>query len=53
MCSVGEKIYILGGQLESNTEDDSGTVYILDTSKLGLLLLFYFTLHCSLHGPSH
>jgi hypothetical protein len=32
MCSVGDRIFILGGQLELNAEDD-GSIYILDTSK--------------------
>ncbi|KAF9428830.1 Negative regulator of mitotic exit [Podila epigama] len=34
MCSVGDKIYILGGQLELNAEEDSSIIYILDTSKI-------------------
>lgn len=34
MCNVGDKIYILGGQLELNADDDAGSVYILDTSEL-------------------
>ncbi|KAG9071536.1 Negative regulator of mitotic exit [Linnemannia hyalina] len=33
MCSVGDRIYILGGQLELNTEED-GSIYILDTTKI-------------------
>lgn len=32
MCRVGEKIYILGGQLELNVDEDSASIYILDTS---------------------
>ncbi|KAF9354704.1 Negative regulator of mitotic exit [Mortierella sp. AD094] len=34
MCAVGDKIYILGGQLDLNAEDDSGSIYILDTTKI-------------------
>ncbi|KAF9107841.1 Negative regulator of mitotic exit [Mortierella sp. AM989] len=34
MCAVGDKVYILGGQLELNAEDDAGAVYILDTTKI-------------------
>ncbi|KAG0285642.1 Negative regulator of mitotic exit, partial [Linnemannia gamsii] len=33
MCSVGDRIYILGGQLELNVEED-GSIYILDTTKI-------------------
>lgn len=32
MCTVGEKIYILGGQLELDADDDTGHICILDTS---------------------
>ncbi|KAF9563418.1 Negative regulator of mitotic exit [Mortierella alpina] len=32
MCRVGEKIYILGGQLELNVDEDSASIYILDTT---------------------
>ncbi|KAF9946493.1 Negative regulator of mitotic exit, partial [Mortierella alpina] len=34
MCRVGEKIYILGGQLELNVDEDSSSIYILDTTKI-------------------
>ncbi|KAF8951566.1 Negative regulator of mitotic exit [Haplosporangium bisporale] len=34
MCNVGDKIYILGGQLELNADDDAGSIYILDTTKI-------------------
>ncbi|KAF9315458.1 Negative regulator of mitotic exit [Podila horticola] len=34
MCNVGDKVYILGGQLELNADDDAGSVYILDTTKI-------------------
>ncbi|KAF9279066.1 Negative regulator of mitotic exit, partial [Mortierella alpina] len=34
MCRVGEKIYILGGQLELNVDEDSASIYILDTTKI-------------------
>ncbi|KAG0340641.1 Negative regulator of mitotic exit [Podila humilis] len=34
MCSVADKIYILGGQLELNAEDETGSIYILDTTKV-------------------
>ncbi|CAO3563804.1 unnamed protein product [Mortierella alpina] len=34
MCRVGEKIYILGGQLELNVNEDSSSIYILDTTKI-------------------
>jgi hypothetical protein len=40
MCSVGDRIYILGGQLELNAEED-GSIYILDTSKSMLPLLCF------------
>ncbi|KAG0055969.1 Negative regulator of mitotic exit, partial [Linnemannia elongata] len=33
MCSVGDRVYILGGQLEQNAEED-GSIYILDTTKI-------------------
>ncbi|KAG0259273.1 Negative regulator of mitotic exit, partial [Linnemannia exigua] len=33
MCSVGDRIYIMGGQLELNAEED-GSIYILDTTKI-------------------
>ncbi|KAG0210498.1 Negative regulator of mitotic exit [Mortierella sp. NVP41] len=33
MCTVGDRIYIMGGQLELNAEDD-GSIYILDTTKI-------------------
>lgn len=39
MCSVGDRIYILGGQLELNVEED-GSIYILDTSKSIFFVLF-------------
>lgn len=42
MCNVGDKIYILGGQLELNADDDAGSVYILDTSELLLTSLGIF-----------
>ena len=32
MCTVAEKIFILGGQLELDASDEAGTVFILDTS---------------------
>ncbi|ORZ07726.1 hypothetical protein BCR41DRAFT_310675, partial [Lobosporangium transversale] len=31
MCSVGDKLYILGGQLDLNANEDLGIVYVLDT----------------------
>ncbi|KAG0248535.1 Negative regulator of mitotic exit [Mortierella polycephala] len=34
MCSVGNKIYILGGQLDLNATEDPGVVYVLDTTKI-------------------
>ncbi|KAG0347154.1 Negative regulator of mitotic exit [Podila humilis] len=35
MCSVGDKIYILGGQLDLNANnDDAGTIYIVDTKRI-------------------
>ncbi|KAF9177514.1 Negative regulator of mitotic exit [Haplosporangium sp. Z 767] len=34
MCSVGDRVYILGGQLELNADEDPGTIYILDTTKI-------------------
>ncbi|KAG0207190.1 Negative regulator of mitotic exit [Mortierella sp. GBA30] len=34
MCRVGDKIYILGGQLELNANEDSASIYILDTTKI-------------------
>lgn len=41
MCNVGDKVYILGGQLELNADDDAGSVYILDTSELVVHRYFY------------
>ncbi|KAG0231740.1 Negative regulator of mitotic exit [Mortierella sp. GBA43] len=34
MCTVADKIYILGGQLELDADDEAGTVFILDTTKI-------------------
>ncbi|KAG0244990.1 Negative regulator of mitotic exit [Mortierella sp. GBA43] len=35
MCNVGDKIYILGGQLDLNaTNEDTGVVFVLDTTKI-------------------
>ena len=34
MCCIGDKIYIIGGQLDLNANnEDAGTIYVLDTSK--------------------
>ncbi|KAF9998100.1 Negative regulator of mitotic exit [Entomortierella chlamydospora] len=34
MCSVGNKIYILGGQLDLNANETPETVFVLDTTKI-------------------
>ncbi|KAG0354650.1 Negative regulator of mitotic exit [Podila minutissima] len=35
MCCIGDKIYILGGQLDLNANsEDAGTIYVLDTNKI-------------------
>ncbi|KAF9961433.1 Negative regulator of mitotic exit [Mortierella alpina] len=34
MCNVGDKIYILGGQLDLNATEDPGLVHVLDTTKI-------------------
>ncbi|KAF9570375.1 Negative regulator of mitotic exit [Mortierella alpina] len=34
MCSVGDKIYILGGQLDLNATEDPGLIHVLDTTKI-------------------
>ncbi|KAF8975104.1 Negative regulator of mitotic exit [Entomortierella lignicola] len=34
MCCVGNKIYILGGQLDLNANDNPSSVYVLDTNKI-------------------
>ncbi|KAF9919455.1 Negative regulator of mitotic exit [Linnemannia zychae] len=34
MCNVGDKIYILGGQLDMNSNEDSGLIHVLDTAKI-------------------
>ncbi|KAK3812816.1 MAG: hypothetical protein J3Q66DRAFT_346689 [Benniella sp.] len=34
MCTVADKIFILGGQLELDASDEAGTVFILDTTKI-------------------
>ncbi|KAG0207349.1 Negative regulator of mitotic exit [Mortierella sp. GBA30] len=34
MCNVGDKIFILGGQLDLNASEDPGLVYVLDTAKI-------------------
>jgi hypothetical protein len=38
MCTVADKIYILGGQLELDADDEAGTVFILDTSMYIIIL---------------
>ncbi|KAF9985403.1 Negative regulator of mitotic exit [Mortierella antarctica] len=34
MCNVGDKIYILGGQLDLNASEDPGLIHVLDTTKI-------------------
>ncbi|KAF9343975.1 Negative regulator of mitotic exit [Mortierella sp. AD094] len=34
MCSVGNKIYILGGQLDLNANENPETIFVLDTTKI-------------------
>ncbi|KAF9169517.1 Negative regulator of mitotic exit [Mortierella sp. AD010] len=34
MCNVGNKIYILGGQLDLNVNENPETVFVLDTTKI-------------------
>ncbi|KAG0309489.1 Negative regulator of mitotic exit [Dissophora globulifera] len=34
MCNIGDKIYILGGQLDLNTNEDMGMIYVLDTAMI-------------------
>ncbi|KAF9365637.1 Negative regulator of mitotic exit [Mortierella sp. NVP85] len=35
MCNVGDKLYILGGQLDLNTaNEDTGIIFVLDTAKI-------------------
>ncbi|KAI1317687.1 Negative regulator of mitotic exit [Mortierella claussenii] len=34
MCCVGEKLYILGGQLDLNANEDAGMIFVLDTAKI-------------------
>lgn len=34
MCNIGDKLYILGGQLDLNTaNEDTGVIFVLDTGK--------------------
>ncbi|KAF9581901.1 Negative regulator of mitotic exit [Lunasporangiospora selenospora] len=34
VCAVGDKIYIMGGQLDPEDNEESGSIYILDTTKI-------------------
>ncbi|KAF9288162.1 Negative regulator of mitotic exit [Mortierella alpina] len=34
MCNVGDKLYILGGQLDLNATEDPGLIHVLDTTKI-------------------
>lgn len=31
MCNVGDRIYIFGGQLDLNANEDSGLIHVLET----------------------
>ncbi|KAF9083945.1 Negative regulator of mitotic exit [Mortierella sp. AD031] len=34
MCSVADRIYILGGQLDLNANEESGLIHVLETAKI-------------------
>jgi len=37
MCNIGDKLYILGGQLDLNTaNEDTGIIFVLDTGKFNM-----------------
>jgi hypothetical protein len=38
MCNVGDRIYIFGGQLDLNANEDSGLIHVLETCTFTTLL---------------
>lgn len=39
MCNVGDRIYIFGGQLDLNANEDSGLIHVLETCMFNSLSL--------------